>query len=67
MSASEIMEILEKGPMAFGALGVAAWWFERREIKSLTQELLKLATAQVTSQVENKALLQQIKETLTKL
>jgi hypothetical protein len=64
MSPGDILNLMEKGPLAFAAIAVFAWFWERRENKMLTQELLKLSAAQVASQVENKAILQHMKELL---
>ena len=46
---------LEGSPYALGAMGWAAWWWERRQNKENTQSMMGLVTAQTEAVVKNEA------------
>lgn len=64
--------LLNGGPMAIGLIagfgcGLALWRSERKANQLLTDKVLELATAQVESNTENKALLQSMRDVLTQV
>jgi len=68
MSPGDIYTMLEKGGLvAIATVAIVAWYMERKESRNLTKQVIELASAQVEAQVENKALIQAMKDVLTQV
>ena len=67
MTIPELYEMIRGEPaVGMATLASAAWIWERRTNKALTQQLLQLAMSQVEAQTAGQALQKSLKETVEK-